>query len=211
MALKTHLTEEERYGLSEEEAKLATKWLRMHKTAGVLPELEAAKLFELYLLGEPIVKLAQTFPQYTLGQIAFTAAYKRWPYDRDKMLHTLKDRVQAKVIKSVLDQVDFLTSMMGVANTEHLDSMVKYMQDPVNNPKPSLRITSIKDYKEISETLAKIVTNATANPEDKKNKPSAMMGALTAHNNKQYLPANTEPEEQVEVTILDVGTGSTSN
>src|SRR5688500_8946614 len=126
MALKMHLKEEERYGLSQEEIKLATKWLRQHKTAGVIPELEAAKLFELFLLGEPLVKLAQTFPQYPIGQIAFTAAYKQWPRDRDKMLHTLKDRVQAKVVKSVLDQVDFLTTMMGVANAEHLEAMVKY-------------------------------------------------------------------------------------
>lgn len=207
MALKTSLTDEEKYGLSEEEIKLATKWLRSHKTAGVLPELEAAKLFELYLLGEPIVKLAQTFPQYPLGQIAFTAAYKCWPYDRDRMLHTLKDRVQAKVVKSVLDQVDFLTSMMGVANAEHLDSMTKYMKDPANNPKPALRITSIKDYKEISETLAKIVTGVATDTGDKKQKTSPMLGALTAHQTKR-LPAGNEDEDIVEVSILDVGTGA---
>lgn len=206
MALKTNLTDQEKYGLSEEEIKLATKWLRVHKTAGVLPDLEAAKLFELYLLGEPLVKLAQTFPQYPLGQIAFTAAYKCWPYDRDRMLHTLKDRVQAKVVKSVLDQVDFLTSMMGVANAEHLDSMTKYMKDPINNPKPALRITSIKDYKEISETLLKIVTGATSEPGDKKQKTSPMLGALTSHHAKR-LPAGPVEDEPVEISIMDVGTG----
>ena len=38
MALKKHLTDDEKYGLSEEEIKLATKYLRKHKTAGILSE-----------------------------------------------------------------------------------------------------------------------------------------------------------------------------
>ena len=203
MALKTSLTEQERYGLSEEEIKLATKFLRAHKTAGAVPDLEAAKLFELYLLGEPLIKLAQNFPQYTLGQIAFTAAYKRWPADRDRMMSTLKDRVQAKVVKSVLDQVDFLTSMMAVANAEHLNDMAKYVRDPINNPKPSLRITSIKDYKDITETLLKIVTGATTSGTNGKSSP--MISALTSHEDRKQLPASKENVE--EVTILNIDNG----
>jgi hypothetical protein len=206
MGLKTNLTDEERYGLSEEEIKLATRWLRAHKTAGVIPDLEAAKLFELFLLGEPLIKLAQSFPQYPLGQIAFTAAYKCWPADRDRMLSTLKDRVQAKVVKSVLDQVDFLTSMMAVANAEHLDAMAKYIKDPVHTPKPSLRITSIKDYKDITDTLLKIVTGATSGGSDNKGgKSSPMIAALSSHNDRRALPA---PKNEVEeVTILNIENG----
>jgi hypothetical protein len=207
MALKTNLTEAEKYGLSEEEIKLAIKWLRTHKTAGIISELEAAKLFELFLLGEPIVKLAHSFPQYPLGQIAFTAAYKQWPADRDRMMSTLKDRVQAKVVKSVLDQVDFLTSMMAVANAEHLDAMTKYIRDPANNPKPSLRITSIKDYKEVCESLQKIVVGATATTttSNGQKKPSPMMTALTYTSGKT-LPSKIEEVE--EVGIMDIDNGS---
>ena len=207
MALKSHLTEAEKYGLSQEEVKLATKWLKQNKTAGVISELEAAKLFEMYLLGDPIVKLAQTFPQYPIGQIAFTAAYKEWPRDRDRMLCTLKDRVQARVVKSILDQVDFLTSMMSVANAEHLESMAKYCKDPAHNPKPSMRITSIKEYKDITETLLKIVSGATAPADSKKMSP--MVSALTAHEEQKRLPA-ASPDEQGtdvvdgEVSIMDV-------
>lgn len=204
MALKTNLTEAEKYGLSQEEIKLATRWLRLHKTAGVIDEIPAAQLFELYLLGEPLIKLAQTFPQYPIGQIAFTAAYKQWPADRDKMMHTLKDRVQAKVVKSVLDQVDFLTNMMAVANAEHLETMANYIKDPLNNPKPALRITSIKEYKETVETLSKLVMGATS--EDKKKSPM-----LSALDNRKSLPAKGEAQkeeepttEEAEFSILDV-------
>ena len=200
MALKTSLTDQEKYGLSEEEFKLATRWLRAHKTAGAISDLEAAKLFELFLLGEPLVKLAQNFPQYPLGQIAFTAAYKRWPADRDRMMSTLKDRVQAKVVKSVLDQVDFLTSMMAVANAEHLQAMTEYIKDPKLNPKPSLRITSIKEYKEVCESLQKIVAGA-ASPQDNR-KVSPMVSALTYTAGKA-LPEKIQ-EDPNEVTIMDI-------
>jgi hypothetical protein len=175
--LKKKLTEEERHGLSEEEIKLAEKYLRKHKTAGALKELEAAKLFELYLLGESLPKIAQSFPQYPIGQIALTAALRGWAVDRDKMMHTLQDRVRAKVVKSVLDQVDFLTTLMGVVNAEHLGTMVKYCQDPVNNPKPALRVETIKEYKDVVETLYKIVAGATSSGKDKSKSP--MLDALT--------------------------------
>lgn len=93
------------------------------------------------------------------------------------MLHTLQDRVRAKVVKSVLEQVDFLTSMMSVANAEHLEIMVKYIQDPINNPKPAMRVTNIKEYKDVCETLFKIVSGATT---PKQGHSSPMFAALTS-------------------------------
>lgn len=197
MALKKNLSEDERYGLSEEEVKLATKWLRKNKTAGALKDLEAAQLYEMYLLGDSIAKIAQQFPQYTIGQIALTAALRGWPKDRDRMLHTLQDRVRAKVVKSVLEQVDFLTSMMSVANAEHLESMMKYIQDPLNNPKPQLRIGNIKEYKDVAETLYKIVAGATSGGVGKGKDKSPMFDALNSR------PAVVEEKEH-DVSLDDM-------
>lgn len=199
MALKKNLTEEERYGLSEEEVKLATKWLRKNKTAGALTDLDAAKLYEMYLLGDSISKIAQQFPQFPIGQIALTASLRGWAKDRDRMMHTLQDRVRAKVVKSVLDQVDFLTQMMAVANAEHLEAMVKYVQDPINNPKPPLRVTNIKEYKDVAETLYKIVAGATGGGVGKDKQKSPMFEALTAKPQNQL----DEPEEDdLDITKL---------
>lgn len=204
MALKKNLTNEEKYGLSEEEIKLATKYLRKHKTAGALPELEAAKLYEMYLLGDSISKIAQQFSNYPIGQICLTAALKGWAKDRDKMMHTLQDRVRAKVVKSVLDQVDFLTSMMAVANAEHLEDMIKYVQDPINNPKPSMRVTNIKEYKDVCETLYKIVSGATA---PKSGQQSPMFNALTGPIKNKSTDEIDEKED--DISILDMQNGGT--
>lgn len=203
MALKKRLTQEEKYGLSEEEIKLAEKYLRKYKTAGALKGLEAAKLFELFLLGEALSKIAQQFPQYPLGQVALTAALRGWPYDRDKMMHTLQDRVKAKVVKSVLEQVDFLTTMMSVANAEHLETMVKYCQDPINNPKPDMRVTNIKEYKDVAETLYKIVAGASGGSKDKK---SPMLDALTPTQPKK--PELDEPAEESPAALLANAVGN---
>lgn len=205
MALKTKLTEEERHGLSEEEAKLATKWLRKHKTAGALKELEAAKLYELYLLGDSLAKIVQQFPQYSMGQICLTAALRGWAKDRDKMLHTLQDRVRAKVVKSVLEQVDFLTAMMSVANAEHLEHMVRYIQDPLNNPKPTMRVTNIKEYKDVAETLYKIVAGATTTKTNGVKTQSPMFDALTSNNK---LSSKEEEEDEKEVSLNDLLTST---
>jgi hypothetical protein len=202
MALKTNLTSDEKHGLTEEEIKLATRWLRKHKTAGALKELEAAKLFEMYLLGDSIPKIAQNFPQYPIGQIALTAALRGWAHDREKMMHTLQDRVRAKVVKSVLEQVDFLTTMLSVSNAEHLEAMIKYVQDPINNPKPEMRIGNIKEYKDVSETLYKIVAGAT--PSGSKAQPkSPMFDALTPVPQKQLPSKQRENSEDSEVSIID--------
>ncbi len=200
MALKRHLSDDEKFGLTQEEIKLATRWLRKHKTAGALKDLEAAKLFELYLLGDSLSKIAQQFTQYPLGQIALTAALRGWAKDRDKMMHTLQDRVRAKVVKSVLEQVDFLTTMLSVSSTEHLETMMRYINDPLNSAKPDMRIGNIKEYKEVVETLHKIVAGAT--PSGKKEAKSPMFDALTPVPAKQL---NSKPEDDVEdVSIVDV-------
>lgn len=200
MALKKNLSDEEKYGLSEEEIKLATKYLRKNKTAGALQELEAAKLYEMYLLGDSISKIAQQFPQYPIAQIALTAALRGWAKDRDKMLHTLQDRVRAKVVKSVLEQVDFLTTMMSVANAEHLEAMIRYVQDPINTPKPNMRVTNIKEYKDVAETLYKIVAGATGGGTGKDKQKSPMFDALTAAPPKQL--THDDEEDDLDISQL---------
>jgi hypothetical protein len=113
------------------------------------------------------------------------------------MMHTLQDRVRAKVVKSVLEQVDFLTAMMAVANAEHLNTMMKYCQDPVNNPKPALRIENIKEYKDVAETLYKIVSGATPTGKDKQRSP--MFDALSPP--QGMIKAEQKPEEP-EASVL---------
>jgi hypothetical protein len=173
--LKKRLNENERFGLTHEEIKLAEQWLRRHKTAGALRDAEAMKLFELFMIGTSFTDMHLQYPQYPMGQIILTAALRCWGMDRDRMMSSLKERVRAKVVKSVVESVDFLTSLISVATVEHVDTMRKYIEDPGHNPPPDMRVKSLKEYKEILESLQKLVDGASGNP---KQKASALYGAL---------------------------------
>ena len=76
--------------------------------------------------------------------------------------------------------------------------MIKYCQDPINNPKPTMRVTNIKEYKDVAETLYKIVSGATPGAKDKR---SPMFDALSP----PQQPAKKEdakPAEQDAASIL---------
>lgn len=201
MALKRRFTDAERYGLTQEEVNVGEKYLRKHKTAGALSEQESLKLFEMYLIGASFNELANQFPQYPIERIIMTAAMRGWAADRDKMVHTLRDRVRAKVVKSVIEQVDFLTTMLSVSNAEHLAAMHKYIMDPVNNPKPDMRVMTIKEYKEVAETLYKIVAGATPGSNAKS---SPMFDALANPPQKQQpAPQVAAPKEDSIMDMMD--------
>jgi len=203
MALKRSFTEQERYGLTEEEIKRAEKYLRKHKTAGAVSELESMKLYEMYIVGCSFHEIYQQFPQHTLDQIILTAALRGWPRDRDKMMGSLRDRVQAKVVKSVIEQVDFLTTMLSVTNAEHIESMKKYVIDPDNNPAPTIRVQNIKEYKEVVETLHKLVAGATGAV--KNSKSSAMFDTLDPKPSAKKLPGKEkEPDNDIADIIAEV-------
>jgi len=183
MALKRSFNDSEKFGLSTREIEIGEKYLRKHKTAGAIEEVASLKLYELFLIGSSFHEIHQQFPQFLVEQIILTAALRKWGMDREKMQSTLRDRVRAKVVKSVIEQVDFLTSMLSVANTEHIEEMRRYILDATGaTPKPQLRIKSIKDYKEVTDTLGKIVQGAT--PSAKNNNTSPMFDTLAPQHKK---------------------------
>lgn len=198
MALKKNFTQEESMGLTQEEIKIGIKYLRKHKTAGILGQVEALKVYEMYMIGCSFAEIQKQFPQYELGKLILTSAIKRWGIDRDKMQQTLRDRVKAKVVKSVIDQVDFLTTMLSANNAKHLKKMQDYISDPEHNKEPDISIKSIKDYKDITETLYKIVQGATPNSNTK---TSPMFDALASTNNETKRISNDSEDEDDDLTL----------
>ena len=201
MALKRHLNPDQKFGLTEQEIKVSEKYLRRHKTAGAISESESSKLYELLMIGYSFTDIHNQYPQYPMGQIILTAALSGWCKDRDKMMGTLRDRIQARAAKSIIEQVDFLTSMLSVANVQHLDAMRKYILDPVNNPLPKLLISDIKEYKEVAETLNKLISGTSSG-----GKKSTMMDAVSAQasTSKIEKTANKPQGKVLDIRQLDM-------
>ena len=200
MALKKYFTDKEKFGLTEEEIRIAEKYLRKYKTAGAVSEIESVKLYELFMIGCSFNDIHNQHPNYPVAKIILTAALRGWCRDREKMMGSLKDRVQAKVVKSVIDQVDFLTTMLSVTSAEHMESMRKYVLDPVNNPPPDIRIQSIKEYSQTVETLYKLVAGATSTNK----KTSPMFDTLTPPKDQKQLPEPKHDEDDVASIIAGV-------
>ena len=75
-----------------------------------------------------------------------------------------------------------------------MNDMRKYILDPENNVPPTMTIKNIKEYKEVSETLYKIVQGATPGS---KGKVSPMFDALAPdvpEQNKKKLPEDDEDD-----------------
>lgn len=197
MALKRSFNDDEKVGMSQQEIDLGEKYLRAYKTAGAVQPPESLKLYEMYMVGCSYHEIHQQFNNYDLGQIILTGALQKWGSDREKTQGSLRDRVRSKVIKSVIEQTDFLTSMLSVASAEHIEQMRNYIMDPVNNLPPNLRIKSIKEYKEVTETLAKIVQGAT--PGAKDNKHSPMFDALAPQTGEEKKKIDIPEEEELDL------------
>ena len=207
MSLKRNFTELERYGLTTEEIKLGERFLRKNKTAGRIIEPESLKLFEMFLIGHTFQEINQQFPQYSVGQIVLTAALAGWMHDRDKMQYTLRDRVQAKVVKSVVEQVDFLTTLLSVNNAQHMDAMRKFISDPLNATPPALRIESIKEYREVIDALYKLIAGSTPNSKSQTSPlfnafvPSGSRGGLEEEESNRKLPKTISPADQIALQL----------
>jgi glutaredoxin len=200
MALKRHFSQDEKFGLTEEEIKISERFLRKNKTAGAVADSESMKLYELFMLGYSFNDIQQQYPQYSVPQIILTAALRGWCKDREKMNGSLRDRIQAKVVKSIIEQVDFLTTMLSVTNVQHMDVMRKYILDPANNPIPAIIVQNIKEYKEVAETLHKLVAGVSPGTTGKKN---AMMDVLAIPPKAEKQNAYKPQVEVIDIRELD--------
>jgi hypothetical protein len=193
--LKKRLNAEERYGLNFDQIREAEKYLKQHKTAGAMGKQEAMPLYELFLLGYSLEDLGRRFPQYPLGKIALTAALNGWVKDREKLANSVYDRIRARIVRSTVEQVEFLTDMVSISTTENMEEMRKYLHDPSKSPPPSMRIKSLKEYQQVIEMLAKVADSvrALATPAQTEEPQK-----LSARSNKiKTLPKPQETEESL--------------
>jgi hypothetical protein len=153
---KKTLTPKEKYGLSNDHVAEAERYLKKNKTTGILNKHDAMPMYELYILGYSFEDISRRYPSIPLGKILLTAALNQWPRDRETVAASLYDRIRTRIIKSTVEQVEFLTDIISVSNVETSEEIKKYLLDPVNNPPPSFRIKTIKDYQQVIDMLAQV-------------------------------------------------------
>jgi hypothetical protein len=190
MTAKRQLQEHERYGLTAQEVQIAEKYLRKNGLKGQIRDPDWTPLYDLYMAGYSFFEVSQEFPEFEYAQIILTAAVRKWYYDRQRISQSLQDRVRTKVHKSLLDQVNLITTVMTAMNKKHLKELNEFIIDPDNAPTPDILPKSMKEYKDVVEQLGKLVS--AANTDNDKSYQAALMANL----NRKRIEAKVENEEQ---------------
>jgi hypothetical protein len=159
--LKKKLTLEERQGLDNSLVSIAEKYLQVHGN-NPLSDLEAAPLLEAFLVGYSIQEVVDRYPHVEPSKLIYTAAVKGWHKKRQEVAASIYDRVRAKLVRSVVEQVDYMTDMLSVVSTESKAQVAAYLADPLNNPPPNNRIRSMKEYKDAIDSLMKLTERVSA-------------------------------------------------
>jgi hypothetical protein len=109
------------------------------------------------------------------------------------------DRIKARIVRSTVEQVEYLTGMLAVASVESKEEVQAYLNDPKNNAAPSMRIKSFKEYKDVVETLSKVTDfiKSTATPGQEEQDPPKKIGGRP----KKELPK--AEERSTEALLLE--------
>lgn len=155
---KKKLNNTQLYGLTTDQVKEAEKFLNK-SPAEPLNAQEAIPLYEMFVIGYSFEEIQKHYSQFPLGRIILTASINHWIKDRETLANSIYDRVKARLIKSTVEQVEFLTDLISVSATENSEEVRKYLADPTNNKKPEMRIESLKEYKQVVDMLASIASS----------------------------------------------------
>lgn len=153
---------DQKYGLTNDQIVAAERFLRKKPDTTAISQHDAAPLYEMFMLDYSFDDIASKFSQYEYGYIIYIAAIGGWVRDREKIAATIYDRIKARVVRSTVEQVEFLTDMIAVSSKESADEVKKYLQNPMANPPPQMRIKSFKDYQQVVEMLVKVTETVRA-------------------------------------------------
>ncbi len=159
--IKSKWDEEERRGLTQEEIRISELWLVDHRLHTRVSKVDSLPMYELYLKGTTLKELSKKFPNHDYERIILAAVLDDWFSERESAMDVVKKAVTEKVVTSMVNQVNILTSMVEIAGKEWQEEMDKYLENPQLNPKPSVRINSLKDLAQVQEMMGKAVATST--------------------------------------------------
>jgi len=130
--------------------------LKEYEEQGVRPIAASlsSQMFNLFLEGYSCAEIAKINKGISEGDILYSRKKYNWDEERDNYLIQLQNQVTQKILKQKMESVEFLTNALSVIHKEHKDVMLKFLQTGNIDDLP--KIGSLRAYKEIVETIAKI-------------------------------------------------------
>lgn len=143
-------------GQFQEWSQKEIKTLQEYEAGGVRPLAPslAGQMFSLFLEGYSCSDIAKLNKGLTEGDILYARKKYNWDVERDHYMIQLQNQTAQKVLKQKMESVEFLTNMLSVIHKEHKDVMLRFLQ--TGNVDDLPKIGSLRTYKDVIETLAKI-------------------------------------------------------
>ena len=115
-----------------------------------------AQLYALYLNGSSCEDIVKLNPNFSLGMIVRAKIEGLWDDRRDTHLQTLFESVRERVQQVQMESVMFSADLLASANKMFGDKLKKYIQTGDERELGTLKIDSLKQYRDAVELLLKL-------------------------------------------------------
>lgn len=115
-----------------------------------------AQLFNLYLNGSTCEDIVKLNPNFTLGMVARAKVEGLWDERREKHINHLFENVRERVQQVQMESVMFSADLLASANKMFGDKLKSYLQTGDDRELGTLRIDSLKQYRDAVELLLKL-------------------------------------------------------
>ena len=140
--------------LSPEETKAYKAYLKKNEPP-LSPRVQA-ELFSLYLNGSTTEEIAALNPNFNLGMIVRAKVDGLWDQRRDAHLDALFSGVRDRVQQVQMESVLFTSDLLASANKMFGDKIKKYIQTGDESYLGTLKIDSLKQYRDAVDLLLKL-------------------------------------------------------
>jgi len=148
----------------------------------------SSQMYNLFLEGYTCAIIAKLNKGFSEGDVLYCRQKFKWDDQRDEYALQLTNQVQQKVIKQKLESIEYLTNILSVIHKAERDTTLKFLQTGNTDDLPN--IGSLKTYKDVIETLAKI----TGESNTKKLKLEGMIQQETTIKNESGSGIQITPE-----------------
>jgi hypothetical protein len=115
-----------------------------------------AQLYTLYLNGSTCEEIVKLNPNFNLGMVARAKVEGLWDERREKHINHLFENVRERVQQVQMESVMFSADLLASANKMFGDKLKTYLQTGDERELGTLRIDSLKQYRDAVELLLKL-------------------------------------------------------
>ena len=114
------------------------------------------RLFELFVQGTQCSEIARLNPGFSQGMVLRARVEHLWDARRDSHLSELYTHTSERLRQIAMESVNFLGDLLAATHKLHGDKLKRFIQTGDDSALEGMEVGSIKQYKDVIETLGKI-------------------------------------------------------